>query len=158
MEFHTIVSEDLFALAGWHNVLVGVWYSDGTLAQIDALRVQQLRFHQRFPTGYNLITVLRPDRPTGRPSDAVMAAATRLKREMDPFVLANVVVMEKTGLTAALMRSVVTAVNMISGSKTPSRVMQSLEEAVEWMARAPGQDPLVRIRAPELLAGLRTLR
>jgi hypothetical protein len=158
MELTTIYADDAFVLAGWHNVVVSVWYGNGAIEHIEAVRQVHRDYQERFPAGYIFLAVLRPRRMQGPPPKQILELGSQVKRESDGHVLANTVVIEQGGVKGAFMRSVVTGVNMLSRTRVPITVFPTLDEAVAWMADLPGPDDTLKRTAPDLTRTLRALQ
>jgi hypothetical protein len=157
MQVTRIRDEESMLLAGWHNVLIGRWSGASSVAQMEQVGEAHRAFRTRFPEGYNFFMILDATRGLGRPDEAVMEVGARVKREADPHILANPVVIEQGGLRGAFIRSIVTGVNMMSRSDVPNKVFDTFEAAVEWMGQVPRQDARLKQNAAELVTTLRSL-
>src|SRR5579859_7409443 len=84
-------------------------------------------------------------------------AGASLTREFASSNTGQAIVIEAAGFRASLARSLITGVNLLSGSRSKQKVFQDLDEAVGWVCGQPGQPPELRDGGSKILAEIRKL-
>jgi hypothetical protein len=89
----------------------------------------------------------------GKIDDAVKKKAAEMTKAMENKVFGSAIVIPGTSLSAMMIRTVVTGINMVSKSSTPQKCYGTVAEALTWLQSFPGQSPeVMKIKASEIEA------
>lgn len=99
-------------------------------------------------------TVILPDCQLTTSTEVRDELADLLKRR-EHQISAAAITYEAEGFRGTLARSIITAINLASGSRFPARVFSTLPDAADWLA---GQDPTHRVTATRLVLTSSALR
>ena len=125
-----------------------------SIPDIKILAALERSFHQQYPQGFTVMTLVRQEDATTKPSAEVLREAAALSGEFDQVVRLNAIVIEARGLAGSMVRTIVSGVNMMSRAKSV-KVFGSIEEALDASAKIPGQDPNLVQDKGEIAAALR---
>jgi hypothetical protein len=130
-------ADEAIAMTSWNNVLIMVWGTEMRLEHIQEIRRQNDRMLQQggYSTGFG-ITIFTPS--FALPGAAVRTESEKLGRELLPMSLGSANVVQGEGLRPATIRTVLSAVLMVSRSNKPNKVFSHIQEGVEWMLTVPG--------------------
>lgn len=81
-------------------------------------------------------------------------ALAKLLSEFGSEIGASVIVLEKAGFKGAMLRAIVSTINLLSGAQFPASVHGNLREAIEWLiekTNASGHSPDGIVSAMEQL-------
>lgn len=146
-----VVTEDhLFGALG--PVMLVVWRRETSLAGVQELRAQLAALGAAHPQGTAIYIVVEEGAPP--PGTAARRALGETLREA-PGVKACALVYEGKGLRAAVVRSVVATVVLVTGNPYPYHVFSEAGPATEWLC---GHLPGSPVRPDALGAAVATLR
>jgi hypothetical protein len=137
---HVIDADDSFAVALVASYIVLIWRRDITLRGVAALRraFDHVRLH-RSHTKAGLLTIIRKDCKLVAEAD-VRGALAQLLKANERGIGGAAIAYEGNGFVSAVVRSVITAINLASGSHFANTVVGNSEEAVAWLVKTM-QDP-----------------
>lgn len=75
----------------------------------------------------------------GKVDDAVKKKAAEMTKALEGKVFGSAIVIPGSSLSAMMLRTVVTGINMVSKSSTPQKCYGTVEEALNWLKAFPGQ-------------------
>jgi hypothetical protein len=88
------------------------------------------------------------------PEDAYRKAAALLQQQLATQTLAEAIVIPAQGFVGATARAVMGAQGILHGTRTPSRVFTTLEEAAQWAQQTA---PQLQLRVPDLVDAIQQL-
>ncbi len=97
---------------------------------------------------------INPKSARDGPEDAYRKAAALLQQQLATQTLAEAVVIPAQGFVGATARAVMGAQGILHGTKTPSRVFTTLEEAAQWAQQTA---PQLQLRVTDLVDGIQQL-
>jgi hypothetical protein len=149
-----LVETDGFAVFSVDQCVVLVWKQPPVMAAVDENRrlFQQLRTRQP-QDKLSYLVVAEAGVGTQMRSD-VRAAVAAMLREYQKAIVGSAIVFEGTGFRAAIVRSVVAAINLASRMEFPSSVQSDLEGAARWLVEKGG----LRMSAADLVDVVRAFR
>lgn len=133
---------------------VCVWRSPPTVSALEAFaRCEEdlLKTHARISS---LVVVREHKGRTTRPDPTVEALEVRLADTLSPRTLGAAFVVEAHGLAGAIAHGA--RAKLIPHLATPNEAFPRVADALQWLARLPGQDPEL-YAAPELACDLELL-
>ena len=142
-----------FLLACWESVMIMVWYEMATLEHLKIVEKFEEEFVRGHPGGISVLTIVRSFSGLQRPGEELRAESARLSKRFEAHVRGSVTVIEQEGMAAALARAFLAGVSMMSTVRM--KVFKKPEEAVQWLAALPGQDPKIVAGVDELIVRLR---
>jgi hypothetical protein len=77
-------------------------------------------------------------------------AGAALTKEFAGTNTGQAILVEAAGFRASLARSLITGVNMLSGSRSRQRVFQDARETVTWLCALDNQPPEIRDGGPQI--------
>lgn len=80
----------------------------------------------------------------GKVDDAVKKKAAEMTKMLEKQTVGSAVVMPGNSLSAMMIRTVVTGINMMSRSTSPTKCYATITEALSWLQSLPTQDPAVK--------------
>jgi hypothetical protein len=127
-------------------------FSSGSLVVVDYQQTgtvevleELLRFQQSVVLQKGHLTLLQVvTGPMGKMDDAVKKKAAEITKLMEKALVGSAIVIPGTSLGAMMIRTVVTGINMLSRSATPSKCFGTIPEAVAFLHSLPGQHADVR--------------
>jgi hypothetical protein len=148
-----LIDEDAGHLVGsFKNVFVTVWWAPATVEQVQRLPAQQEPLGRGYPRGYAALAIL--DAGAGRVSAEVRAIAEKRLRQQPPNLVAVAQVIEGTGFGAAAVRSVASALTLLSRSGVHTRTFDALDPAAYWLMGKLN----TAVYAPDLVKAVRGAR
>lgn len=137
-------------LANYGHVCVAIWTSKPTPALFEKQRATLAACTQRYPGQAMFLCIVSGS--ADPPEPAERAATVRMIREQEKLLVGCACVIEGDGFRAALTRSVLTGMTLLSRTAVPTAFFEDVSRAVAWM----------RLRSDHPLGGLtdqlRTLR
>ena len=137
-----IYGDDGMCIAAWGPLLVGVWWRDATVQDLEGFRSAQralIEAHGMVST----MTILR--HPLSLTvDDEIREAGTQRVRDFGACTLASALVVEETGLRANFFRSVVTGMYLNARTQTQYKLLGSIREAAQWVVAIPGTELRLR--------------
>jgi hypothetical protein len=133
---HVIDTDENFAVALVASYIVLIWRRQITLRGVAAARraFDHLRL-SRGQTKIGLLTVIRQECKLVADADVRSAFAELLKFN-ERNIGGAAIAYEGGGFVSAVVRSVITAINLASGSHFANTVVGSSEEAQTWLLKA----------------------
>jgi len=144
-----------YAIGSLGNILIAVFDQVPTLESVDETANTGRQLLARFPRGGYLhlanATVAQPP-----PDNATRRAYVAMMREFGPRLDAASVIVDGGGVTAALIRSVITGMVLIGRPSFPVKVFDASVPACAWLAYTMASDEPTS--SSELSQALATLR
>jgi hypothetical protein len=126
------LQDDAIAIASCGPLFINVFYGPATVARIEELGRHQ-RDHVKRMRRHAVLSLIDPGVGKEMGDDA-RKAARALSDEMVPHVAAHCFVVLGTGFFAALARSVIAGVQLLTRSKGPWRVTSDATEGLAFLA------------------------
>jgi len=120
-------------LGAWANVCVAFIHGALDIADVQIVSKVYEAMAQENPSGF--LTVVVTSDINAMPADSARKAVAELMRGMEKKVLGMIGIVETTGFRGAAIRSIMTAMTMISRAPYPTKISSSLAEAAPWMSR-----------------------
>jgi hypothetical protein len=112
-----------------------VYHLDVEMAAISAISAVFARLRLQFPeTGFGFLTLVKVDTNV-RPPSHVRAAVATLLKQYNEDIRAAAIVYGGDGFQATIVRSVITAITLASGTRFPNRVFAEIKPAIAWLAQ-----------------------
>ncbi len=128
-------------LATWGSLVVMVFRDDLTPERVALMREHELSLVARQKTKFVALSLLDvTDAQIIRSSPEGREAATRLTREIAPHLLAAAIILDREGFVAALLRSMITTINVVAAPPYPMRVFSDIAQGLEWLETRLGSD------------------
>lgn len=147
--------------AAWRDVVVEEWTAPGTAEHMRARHGQTMAY-LRALEGRKIVTVSVVHEAAAKPpSSELKDAIDEATKERTPHTKASAVVLLVPGFKAAVIRSIIAGVTMLTNAKMPTKTDGDVEAALRWAAqhldghggRTPSADDLVAAyRAMQQLA------
>jgi len=135
-------------IATWESVVIPVWRVETTMSGVLMLDKVFDAAAQQYPSGVFLLTIVEPNAPV--PTPDVRKAMALMLTKWASRLLVSAVVHEGTGFRAAMVRSVVIGVAMLTKLPFRHKVFSTIDEAARWFAATSataaawgGEKPLV---------------
>jgi hypothetical protein len=138
---------------GWQNVSIAVWSGPASAANVSLLDQISGRFKERHPEGMSAVHIVHGQTPL--PSSEAREGLVRVSNAYADCLGGVAVVIGGTGFWASTMRSVVTAMRVLSSRAFEMRIHGTVEEVIEWLPAVHHKRTGVKLEASELLAALR---
>jgi hypothetical protein len=154
----TVVSEPDLLLVRWRNVVMLGMRTSPHAQAVDCMSREVHRLREQGVRGTALIHLVRslPKKPP--PPDAeTREAYLRMMREKDTPVRCSAVVMTDSGFTAALARSVLTGLMLVTRPTYTTKVFSSENEACDWICKELEEIDSSCGSVDELMVALREL-
>ena len=149
-----LVETDGFAVFSVDGCAVLVWKQPPVVAGVDEnRRLFQLLRTRRPQDKLSYLVVAETGVGVNMPSDVRTALQTML-RDYQDAIFGSAIVFEGTGFRAAIVRSVVAAINLASRLEFPSTVQSDLASAARWLVDNGG----LRMSAADLVEVVRAFR
>ena len=133
-ELVTVVSEPLLLLVRWRNVVLLGMATSPNAAIIDRMSAEVHRLRREGAVGTALVHLVRSQSSKPAPPDPeTREAYLRMMREPDSPVRCSAVIMTDSGFTAALARSVLTGLMLVTRPTYATKVFSSEQEACQWI-------------------------
>ena len=88
------------------------------------------------------LTLLLSSESFARPDASVRQFGETVSHEFDGVGYASAIVLTESGLQGALIRSILTGIQLASRRPVPQRVFSNVREAVEWIVSKNPESPL----------------
>lgn len=126
------------AFGAWNNILVVIWRKETTPLGVETLGEYLQQLGAQYPQGIGLCAVVEESAPP--PSTAARKAMAKIMGTAD-MLRGSVLIFDGTGFRAAIVRSFVAGLNMLTRFPFPHKVCASAQEAIPWLAeQVPGID------------------
>lgn len=110
-----------------------IWHERISLEGVESIaRVFAKLGEARPDTGFGFLTIIENDADVSTPAE-VRNAMSKALSDHDRWLRAAAIAYEADGFKATIIRSVVTAINLLSGTRFPNRVFRSNREAFHWL-------------------------
>jgi hypothetical protein len=126
-----LVREDL-AIMSYGKLLVGMWSGNPTLKSATEMAAHYRHMQAQFPEGFVACAIVEDGVPL--PDDSVRKVIGDLMKTMDKHIVAMCAVQEATGFRGSAIRSVLTALVLISRPPYKNTTLKSVSEAAQWLA------------------------
>jgi hypothetical protein len=139
----------------YHSLLVNVHWNEMELdhfRNIGKACTQLVREHRQMCS----IVVMRGQFNFSLSPEARRAGAA-LTKEFANTNTGQAIVIEAAGFRASLARSLITGVNLMSGSRSRQRVFQDVKESIVWLCALENQPTEIRDGHPQILDGVQKL-
>jgi hypothetical protein len=154
----TVLSEPNLLLVRWRNVVMLGMATSPTAETIDTMAREVYRLRKEGARGTALVHLVRSLQRKPPPPDAeTREAYLRMMRDKDTPVRCSAVVMTDSGFTAALARSVLTGLMLVTRPTYSTKVFSSEREACDWICDELGQIEASCGPVAELMAALQEL-
>ncbi|AKF09493.1 hypothetical protein [Sandaracinus amylolyticus] len=121
--------------------MVAIYRGRITIDVLKAVSSSQKRLHEAHGQIAGL-TLLLSTESFSRPDASVRQYGETVSHEFDSMAYASAIVLTESGLHGALVRSILTGIQLASRRPVPQRVFASVREAVEWIASKNAESPL----------------
>lgn len=128
----TFVQNDGHALATCGCIFVNVFYAPPTVARLDELHAYQLKLLERVKR-HAVVTIIDPGVGKEMADDARKRARV-IATEMEPFTIGQSFIVLGSGFFAAMTRSVIAGIQLVSRARAPWRVTSDHNDAVSFIA------------------------
>lgn len=128
-----------FRVGHVESLMVCVWTDMSSLASMDVMAAHEQVLIDTH--GQVSLLLVFAGKPSGS-APGVKERGDQLARRFQPYVRANVVLVQSKGLAGILVRSFLAAFSLVS--PIPMESATSLEDAARRLRQAPGQQPAVR--------------
>jgi hypothetical protein len=133
-ELVTVVPEPNLLLVRWRNVVMLGMGTSPTAETIDRMNAEVHHLREQGARSTALIHLVRPLQRKPPPPDAeTREAYLRMMRDKDTPVRCSAIIMTDSGFTAALARSVLTGLMLVTRPMYSTKVFSSEQEACEWI-------------------------
>jgi hypothetical protein len=149
-----LVETDGFAVFTVDQCVVLVWKQPPVMAAVDENRRLFELLRARHPEQLLSYLVVAETGVGTQMRAEVRAAVAAMLRDHQKAIAGSVIVFEGTGFRAAIVRSVVAAINLVSRLEFPSSVQSDLASAARWLA----EKGALRMSAAELVEVVRAFR
>lgn len=139
----------------FHSLIVNVFWGDvrlETLLSISGVCEHVVRQHGSLSS----IVVVRGEYGIDM-SPELRRAGANLTSKFDKHQIAQALVFEDEGFRASMVRSTITAVNLLARSRARQRVFKDPREAALWICAHPQQPEVIRAAGGALAAELQRL-
>ncbi|MBM4782523.1 MAG: hypothetical protein GQE15_33020 [Archangiaceae bacterium] len=117
-------------------LLVVEYVTAGTVESLD----ETSRHQHELISQHGKISILQMvTGAVGKVDDAVKKKAADMTKSLEGKVFGSAIVIPGTSLSTAMLRTVVTGINMLSKSSTPQKCYGTIEDALAWLKSLPGQ-------------------
>ena len=138
------------------NLLLLIWRAPPSMDGVTAVQRGFERLRDGGIGDIGFVTLVALDAAGGNPPTDVRNALTTVVRENDAEIKASILVFEGTGFRSAIVRSIVTAIQLAGKTSFPTSVVSSVNEGVVWLEKKMnGSMPCT---GEELRAAIGTLR
>jgi hypothetical protein len=142
-----------FAFYAWQNVTICVWISVTSQAHVARLVQVTRPIRERYPAGGSSVHIVRG--AVKLPDSATRASLSGLQQLDGDWLAGVAVVLDGNGFWASTMRSVITAMRVVSTRAFELRMSGSIEEVVEWLPAVHLKRSSVALDPAQLLEILR---
>ena len=151
------VSDEAHLAAIHRNVYITAWWGETTVARLKRVGEIQNELARKWPKGFVALALIRSSN-VNMPAD-VRAEAEKLTKAPAPNLKAIAQVIAGTGFAAAAIRSVATGMRIISRSKTPSKIFDTLDNASTWLVPKTNElpEPQNKITPSDFVANVRDI-
>jgi hypothetical protein len=122
------------------NLIGLVWHGVASMKGVDELEEAFDRVSRGCSRRIGFATRLSRESVTHGASPEVREAIGMLLRRFAPRIGATVVIYEEAGIKATFVRTIISAINMLSRAQFPSQVHSNLLQGCMWMMSALGPD------------------
>jgi hypothetical protein len=126
------IIKDGLAYTTWHNLCIGLWREQATVAAADELGRQYRTMARTHPSGFAVLVIV--EATVGIPDDPSRRAISDAMKDVGKQVLAMCGVQEATGFRGAAIRGAITAMVMMSRVPYKTTTVASVESASQWLA------------------------
>jgi hypothetical protein len=140
-------------LLGFRDVLVVVWRQTPTQSALGRLAALLNPFAARHPAGVAIIVVI--EEGLAMPEGPVRERMARDMKRHEGFTRSMALVFEGQGFMAALVRSAVAGIHLLSRQTVPVKVCGTVDEAAWWTAKVGLSAP---VQAAELVSAVAEAR
>ncbi len=120
------------------SLIVVEYVSTGTVASLDELLAIELA-HAKTHGRISLLQVVTG--AMGKVDDATKKKAAEMTTALESVAVGSAVVIPGNTAGAMILRTVVSGINLLSRSRTPTKTMGSVAEALAWLCSLKDQDP-----------------
>jgi hypothetical protein len=145
-----------YCIATWYNMFVVIFRKETRMDVVQALPAHLKPFAAAHPHGIGLLTIIEQHAPA--PPSEVRAAVARFLSNCAGTVKASAVAFEGTGFRAAMVRGVVTGVNLLARLPYPHQVFATVPDGANWLSRTAREVKDFAIDSPGLIAAVADLR
>ncbi|MFO0756040.1 MAG: hypothetical protein U0359_06095 [Byssovorax sp.] len=159
MEIKVLESNHCLATVG--SLVVLIWGRETTEAGIAHLAKTIADLARLSPSGVALITMVSEDSaPPAAPNRSALASALKASGTVDnkPGLVRSAVIFEGKGFVAAMVRGVVTGLQLLQRFPFPHQIFDSPESALAWLLQGPPLSSAGGSSGLELLDALRSAR
>jgi hypothetical protein len=143
---------DNAAIMTMGNLVVGVWTGEPNIVACNAMADVYRGLYQRFPDGFAICVIVENAVPL--PDETVRAALSSLQKEIQSRVAVMCGVQEATGFRGAAIRSVLTALTIMTRVSYKNATVQSVAEAGPILA--PYTVP--PLKSPQIVSAIAQFR
>lgn len=139
------------------NICVVIWRSPPTIAAVERVSLEYSRMKSQFPSGFAPVIIVEDG--VGLPDEAARKGLADLMDMYGRSMFCMAGVQEATGFRGAAIRSVLTAIDMLSQAPYPRRLFATVEQAAPWLTQhCMAQPNSAPITAGSLIAAVTELR
>jgi hypothetical protein len=153
-----IVSEDDgLRVATWQNVMMLFWYGEVSAERLKPTKAIQRAILARYAQGSAVLTVVSAQTPLSM-SSAAREEATLQQKEFSKTHVGMATVIEGTGFFKSTARSIASGITLFSRPIAPTRIFDTVEEAVRWLAPLLAAKAAADITESEVLEAVQAAR
>ncbi|WP_236519599.1 hypothetical protein [Sandaracinus amylolyticus] len=116
----------------FHDLMVAMYRGRITVDVLKAVSASQRRLHEVHGKIAGL-TLLLSTESFSRPDPSVRQYGETVSNEFDGMAYASAIVLTESGLHGALVRSILTGIQLTSRRPVPQKVFAGIREGVEWI-------------------------
>jgi hypothetical protein len=134
METPRVLIRDPAGYAGvWRDLHFDLWLQPGGARQIRERAAAQMAWLATLPPERHVVSIAVVHGPAAKPLDAeTRAALDQSVTETRPRVKASAVVLQAEGFKAVVVRSIIAALTLVNGSRTPMKTFDQVDGALAW--------------------------
>lgn len=148
LRFHVL--DGARCAGSWDQSVIVVWRAPPTMQAFSDLRAIVVEQLQEFPRGLGIFGIVEPGMPLLGAAERKVAA--ELLAQFGPRFRAIATVIQGQGFWAGATQSVMTAISLIARQPCPTRIFDSVDEALAWYA------PLVSLDGAALRQAIDVVR
>jgi hypothetical protein len=151
-----LLADEKVLVGSFSNICVVVWRGVPTLDAIERVGASYTRMRGEFPTGFAPIVIVEDG--VGLPEEPVRQKMADLMDRQGKSILSMAGVQEASGFRGSAIRSVLTAINLLSTATYPRKFFASVEQAVLWVLPYANPSSTLPLSTPQVVESIAELR
>lgn len=146
-----ILGAPVYVVDVLENVILLIWRSQPSLEGAAALRraFESLAQRSQGQGKIAFVTVIEEAAIKNSPEAEIRQAIAKILRDYSKQIGAATIICEVTGLRAAMIRVIISAIALMSGTSFPYEVATSVPDGLHWLAQTMG--PACRLSTARIL-------